>query len=424
MHELEEKVAILEEENIHIRDSCNREKDRADKLDYELAELRKNYAELAKQKTGSKGASAATEKVLQDQITTLMAENEELRNVNKQMDAKAQPTKRLEVKLEKKDKEIEKLHKKIEDLEKQQDEAEEGKQSPTKGKKGGAIVAGASDAKGLKVKDKEIAKLKSKVEKLEDRIETLTITAEARKEEIKNLQNITKDQERELKGMKSEIVAVGKDKDKSIKVKDKEREKAAAAAEAKEKELQSKLDKNKGKMTDDYNKLKKEYDDAVKDYENRIKILKDQSQMLNSQLDESEQGIKERDKELKELRSRIESMSAEVGEAHNLMAEHKELKKKLKELTNEFGVIEIKYKEEVKKRKKLHNQIEDMKGKIRVFARVRPMNKNETAKNCLNSVTIVDEMTIQVDTRNGPKKYNFDNCFGTESTQEEVFEES
>jgi kinesin family protein C2/C3 len=33
-------------------------------------------------------------------------------------------------------------------------------------------------------------------------------------------------------------------------------------------------------------------------------------------------------------------------------------------------------------------------------------------------------MSIQVETRNGPKKYNFDNCFGPDSTQEEIFEES
>ena len=57
-------------------------------------------------------------------------------------------------------------------------------------------------------------------------------------------------------------------------------------------------------------------------------------------------------------------MCLKVGEAENLLGEHKETKKKLKVLTNEMGVMEVKYKEEVKKRKKLHNMIEDMKGKI------------------------------------------------------------
>lgn len=38
--------------------------------------------------------------------------------------------------------------------------------------------------------------------------------------------------------------------------------------------------------------------------------------------------------------------------------------KELKEAQKNFEICEQKYKEEVKKRKKLHNEIEDMKGKI------------------------------------------------------------
>lgn len=381
IRDLEEKVAVLEEENIHIQDSENRERDRANKLDEDISELRKNYAELSKQKAGSKNATNGAEKVLQDQLAAVMAENQELKEHNKQIGGKAQPTKRLEVKLEKKDREIEKLHQKIEALENKIDQADNSKdESP--GKKGKKAGAGAvsSDTRAMKNKDKEIAKLKSKVEKLEDRIETLTITADARKEEIKSLQTITKDQERELKGMKSEIVTVGKSKDKSLKQQEKAKEKLSAAAAAKERELQMKMDKTSGALSSQLDQLKKEMADMQKDYESKIAVLKDQSNFLNAQLTESEEGIRQRDKEIKELRKKIEEMSLEVGEAHNLMAEHKELKKKQKELTNEFGMIEVKYKEEVKKRKKLHNQIEDMKGKIRVFARVRPMNKSEKQK--------------------------------------------
>lgn len=422
IHDLEERVAVLEEENIHLKDSLNKAQDKANKLDADLAEMRTNYSELASQKGGKK-----VDDVIKAQLEQLMTENKELKEVNQELDKKSQPTKRLEVKLDKKDKEIEKLHQKIEALQDKNADLEDKVGSPSKspdGKSPKKQGAASSDTRALKAKEKEIEKLKSKVEKLEDRLDTLTITAEARKEEIKNLHTINKEQEKELKGMKTNLVTVGKDADKKLKKTEQLKEKQASEATAKAAELEKKLEASKGKMSEDYNKLKKDMQDMMADYENRLKILKDQSSMLNTQLDEAESGIKERDKEIKDLRKKIEEMGKVVGDAENLMDEHKEVKKQLKELTNEFSIVEVKYKEEIKKRKKLHNQIEDMKGKVRVFARARPMSKNELSKGCKFAVSIPDEMTIVVDTKNGPKKYNFDNCFGPESTQEEVFEES
>jgi|TARA_B110001450_G_scaffold193124_1_gene181373 hypothetical protein len=49
-----------------------------------------------------------------------------------------------------------------------------------------------------------------------------------------------------------------------------------------------------------------------------------------------------------------------------------------------------KYQAETLQRKRLHNIIEDMKGKIRVYCRVRPMNQNETRMGCIDAVTIID----------------------------------
>ena len=44
--------------------------------------------------------------------------------------------------------------------------------------------------------------------------------------------------------------------------------------------------------------------------------------------------------------------------------------------------MEAMYKEEQALRKKYYNMMEDMKGKIRVYARCRPMAKYEMEKNC------------------------------------------
>lgn len=419
--ELEERLAVVEEENIHLTNKLSKEQDKVTVLESEISELRTNYSELA---AGKKIKGSKVDEVMQEQLQLIMSENKELKEQTKELNKKTQPTKRLEVKLDKKDKEIDKLHSKIEALQDKNADLEDQVGSPSKSPSKSPKKGATGDARALKSKDKELQKLKSKLEKCEDRIETLTITADARKEEIRSLHTFNKEQEKELKGFKSNLTAVGKSKERELDKAQKIQMKQASVASAKERELEMKMEKNTSKLGSDNERLAKELKEAVEDYEGRIKILKDQSQMLNIQLDESEQGIKERDKEIKRLQAIIDEMGEKVGNAENLFAEHKEVKKELKEILGEFGIMEVKYKEEVKKRKKLHNQIEDMKGKIRVFARVRPMSKTEVSKKCDSSVSIPDEMSISVQTRNGPKKYNFDNCFGPESTQEEVFEES
>ena len=62
----------------------------------------------------------------------------------------------------------------------------------------------------------------------------------------------------------------------------------------------------------------------------------------------------------------------------------------MQELRGERDSLKVKFDYEQLMRKKLHNQIEDMKGKIRVFCRVRPMSANEKQQGCSPVVTVVD----------------------------------
>jgi hypothetical protein len=48
--------------------------------------------------------------------------------------------------------------------------------------------------------------------------------------------------------------------------------------------------------------------------------------------------------------------------------------------------LEKLYREEVMARKRAHNAIQDLKGKIRVFCRVRPMLDMEAAKKQVSSI--------------------------------------
>ena len=55
----------------------------------------------------------------------------------------------------------------------------------------------------------------------------------------------------------------------------------------------------------------------------------------------------------------------------------------------------------LRQRKQLHNQLEDLKGKIRVFCRIRPLNESETTAGERNITTVADEFTINCETATG-----------------------
>jgi hypothetical protein len=70
----------------------------------------------------------------------------------------------------------------------------------------------------------------------------------------------------------------------------------------------------------------------------------------------------------------------------------------LKEATSELDIVATKYKEEQVKRKKLLNELEDAKGKVRVYCRIRPFSKNELAdpEKSIPCFTINDEVSLTV----------------------------
>ena len=101
--------------------------------------------------------------------------------------------------------------------------------------------------------------------------------------------------------------------------------------------------------------------------------------------------------------------------------------KSLKEACVELDIVSIKLKEESVKRKKLLNELEDMKGKVRVYCRIRPFSKSEKAEaeRAIPCFKILDETNIDIGvTKNKIKNYSFDSVFGPESSQDDVFEET
>ena len=96
--------------------------------------------------------------------------------------------------------------------------------------------------------------------------------------------------------------------------------------------------------------------------------------------------------------------------------------------------LEAKAKEDEKLRKKLHNTIQELKGNIRVFARVRPSPQETAADSGVQLFDINGSKSLVINDPNGRADstgeikarsidFSYDHVFGPESRQEDVFEE-
>ncbi|KAL3671110.1 hypothetical protein V7S43_004292 [Phytophthora oleae] len=101
------------------------------------------------------------------------------------------------------------------------------------------------------------------------------------------------------------------------------------------------------------------------------------------------------------------------------------LNTELREAKSQYLTLETSYKEEQALRKKYYNQIEDMKGKIRVYARCRPMSNSENDRGCTTCVKFMDEFSLEVSGGNrAAKTFAYDQVFSPASTQPQVFEDT
>ncbi|KAL4556329.1 hypothetical protein LXL04_038977 [Taraxacum kok-saghyz] len=108
----------------------------------------------------------------------------------------------------------------------------------------------------------------------------------------------------------------------------------------------------------------------------------------------------------------------------NLGEEHETLKKKYQE---ECQTLKTKFHQESTERRKLYNEVIELKGNIRVFCRCRPLNQDEITK---GSTSVVDfessqENELKITASDSSKKqFKFDHIFRPEDNQEAVFSQT
>jgi DNA repair exonuclease SbcCD ATPase subunit len=148
---------------------------------------------------------------------------------------------------------------------------------------------------------------------------------------------------------------------------------------------------------------------------------------VKSELDKVTEACSEATDERNKLRSRVEELGNANAEMEALRAKADqldEMQEHVKVMKKEVVELTAQYKKEANLRKKYKNELEDLKGAIRVYARVRPFAKYEIEKDCQSCVKFPDETSVTVHTGRGDKEFEFDAAFRDDSTQEEVFEDT
>lgn len=208
---------------------------------------------------------------------------------------------------------------------------------------------------------------------------------------------------------------------------------------------------------------KKALDKAKKDADRTISGLEKSVSGLKTQVADLETKNAELERENADLKKKtgtLGSLEEELAHLRGVAAEHKEALAAVAAAEARREDLEKLYRDEQLLRKKYWNMMEDMKGKIRVFCRCRPMSSSELERyviylretclgdcthqfllldgrvvlsfllncRCSGSHSVVefpDEVTLALKTHKGPvRSFVYDQCFGPTSTQDQVFEDT
>ncbi|OMJ85409.1 hypothetical protein SteCoe_13246 [Stentor coeruleus] len=181
------------------------------------------------------------------------------------------------------------------------------------------------------------------------------------------------------------------------------------------------------------NKLKEKIQTTEQGCQDKIKDIESKNTATVRQMHDELQKVRrdivklqEAEKELKVIKDKHKIEKANLE--NNCEQLEIKLTTSLKEI-QDLRQIQLSKEQELKdsmiQRKVLHNELEDLRGKIRVYCRVRPMSEKEVSKGCSNVIAICDEFSVNLESKQGQvKNYVYDTVFGPTATQEEVFEDS
>ncbi|XP_010245442.1 PREDICTED: kinesin-like protein KIN-14G [Nelumbo nucifera] len=163
--------------------------------------------------------------------------------------------------------------------------------------------------------------------------------------------------------------------------------------------------------------------------ENIVKMKKDKFSHEKCKHDDESKGrllkqqllLNQQQRDIQELRHTLQTTRA--GMQFMQMKYHEEFSNLGKHIHG-LAYAASGYHRVLEENRKLYNQVQDLKGSIRVYCRVRPFLSGQT--NCLSTVDYIEDGNITIITpskygKEGHRSFSFNKVFGPSASQEEVF---
>lgn len=274
----------------------------------------------------------------------------------------------------------------------------------------------SSGGEALVAVEKEMTAVQDERDRLRQQVAALEQALQIEKDKLVSLENtlanLTSGQEELVQREKQAAM------ERAEQQRQREEQHARALQEVEERGKQALL-----KVKSEMNAAKNEFirqERELKDQHEAVKASKDREiETLRRELAERKaqfaQEISAANMKIEDLQRVCEEMTrrAEEAEAYQKLVQEEIAEAKVVQKYN--AQLHKDLQREQLARKKLHNEMEDMKGKIRVYVRVRPFSMGERERGCTEAVVKDGKMSVLVRGIGGPdgkKVYDFDQVFG------------
>ncbi|KAI0502235.1 hypothetical protein KFK09_017182 [Dendrobium nobile] len=186
--------------------------------------------------------------------------------------------------------------------------------------------------------------------------------------------------------------------------------------------LEQKIQRTEKKKNDEINMTVKNFEVERQNLDMRVAELEQKLESTMESLNVAESTLAIRNTELDTLHDDLKELEELREMREDIDRKNEQTAAILKRQGAQLAELEALYKEEQVLRKRYYNIIEDMKGKIRVFCRLRPLNENEIADKEKNMVVSIDEFTVAHPWKDEKlKQHIYDRVFGPSASQDDVF---